>query len=277
MGFWNRLASIDRRWIYILIAISVLFPLIVPIHFPIGTSSETKSAYDSVEAIPDSSVVMLTFDVYPNALAETEPMATAALHQMFRKNCKVVTVTTIPFGGPSIAERVTRKLAAEYGKTYGVDFVNLGYKPNYTAVLSGMGNSIEMIYPSDNSGTPLSQLPLMQTVKNYNDIKFIFIVADNGIVDTWVSIVNAQYHVPMCAGVTAVQAPKLYSFVGSGQLTGLLAGMKGAAEYEQLAEKPWIAVSGMSMQSLVHLLVIALVVIGNIDYLLTRRRNKQQV
>lgn len=276
MSIWKKLANINRHWIYFLIATSILLPLIFPMKFPIGTSSETQSAYDAVEALPDSCVVMVTFDVYPNALAETEPMAVAALHHFFRKHCKVITETTIPFGGPSIAERVTRKIAAEYGKEYGVDFVNLGYKPNYTAVLAGMGNSIKMIYPTDNSGTPLDELPLMEQVKNYDDIKFIFIVADNGIVDDWVKIVNAQYHVPMCAGVAAVMAPKLYSFVGSGQLKGLLAGMKGAAEYEQLVHKPWIAVKGMSMQSLVHLLIIGLVLVGNVDYILTRRKQKKE-
>ena len=86
-----------------------------------------------------------------------------------------------------------------------------------------------MIYPTDNSGTILSQLPLMQKVKNYNDIAMIFVVADNGIVDTWVSIVNAQYSKTIVAGVTSVMAPKLYSYVGTGQLSGLLGGMKGAA------------------------------------------------
>lgn len=275
MSFWEKLAALDRRWIYLLIALSVFFPLIVHMEFPIGTTPEAQSAYDAVEALPDSSVVMLTFDVYPQALAETEPIAVAGLHHLFRKHCKVVTVTTIPFGGPSIAERVTRRLAAEYGKTYGVDYVNLGYKPNYVAVLSGMGNSIETIYPTDNSGTPLAQLPLMQNVKNYNDIKFIFIVADNGIVDNWVSIVNAQYHVPMCAGVTAVQAPKLYSFYGSGQLVGLMGGMKGAAEYEQLVGKKWLAVDGMAMQSLAHLLIIAFVIVGNISYFVIRKKNRK--
>jgi hypothetical protein len=276
MGFWDKVSSLDRRWIYLLVAISVIFPMLVIVRFPVELTPEAEQLYNAVESLPDSSTVFLTFDYYPSTLAETEPMSIAALNQLFRKNMKVVTMTTIPLGGPSIAERVTRKLAAQYNKVYGVDYVNLGYKANYVAVLKGMGSSIESIYPADNSGTPLKDLPLMQKVKNYNDIKFIFIVADNGIVDYWISIVNAQYGVPVGAGMTAVMAPKMYPFVQAKQLTGLLGGMKGAAEYEQLVKHEGTATRGMDAQSMVHLLIIFLVVIGNVGFFVTRRSHKDR-
>ena len=163
-------------------------------------------------------------------------------------------------------------MAQEYNKVYGVDYVNLGYKPNYVSVLKGMGSSIESIYPTDNSGTPVAQLPLMQSVKSYADMKFIYVVADNGIVDYWISIVQAQYRIRVGCGVTSVMAPKLYAYVGSGQMTGLLGGMKGAAEYEQLVGKEALAVTGMGIQSMVHLLIIALIIIGNLGFFMEKRR-----
>jgi hypothetical protein len=271
MNFWEKVSGMDRRWIYLLVAISVIFPMLVVIKFPVQITPEARQLFDAVESLPDSSVIFLTFDYYPSTLAETEPMSVAALNQMFRKNMKVVTMTTVPLGGPSIAERVTRKLAEKYGKVYGVDYVNLGYKANYVAVLKGMGSSIEAIYPADNTGTMLKDLPLMQKVKNYNDVKFIYVVADNGIIDYWISIVNAQYGTPVGAGVTAVMAPKMYSFVEAKQLTGLLGGMKGAAEYERLVNHEGNAIRGMDAQSMAHLLIIFLVVIGNIGFFATRK------
>lgn len=275
INIWDKMSSLDRRWIYLLVALTVVFPLIFPADFPVRITPEATQLYDAIEALPDSSVVLLTFDYYPSSMAETEPMSTAALHHLFRKHCKVLTMTTIPLGGPSIAERVTRKVAAEYGKQYSIDFVNLGYKANYVAVLKGMGTSIEAIYPTDNSSTPLAQLPMMQTVKDYRDIAFIFAVADNAIVEYWISIVNAQYGKPVGAGVTAVSAPKYYSFVSSGQMTGLLGGMKGAAEYEQLVSKPDIALKGMGIQSLIHLLIIALVIVGNLGFFLGKGKDSR--
>jgi len=274
-GFWDKVSRLDRRWIYLLVALSVITPLVWTITIPIGITPEARELYDAMDALPDSSTVMLTFDYYASATPETEPASRAALHHLFQKDCKVVTVTTIPLGGPAISERVTRDIAKKYNKKYGIDYVNLGYKANYVAVLSGMGSSIEGIYPADNSGTKLSEIPMMKEIKNYSDIDFIFVVADNAIVDYWISIVNAQYGVPVGASVTAVSAPRYYPLVTSGQMTGLLGGMKGAAEYEVLVKEKGSAVKGMSVQSLVHFLIIAMVIMGNIGYFVARRKNNR--
>ncbi len=275
MNFWQRMEKMDRRWVYLMVGIAVFIPFIIPTSFPISITPEVQKLYDAVEALPDSSNVMLVFDYYPSTIAECEPMTIAALHHFFRKDCKVVTLSNIPLGGPSMAETITRDIAPLYNKEYGIDFVNLGYKANYVAVLSGMGTSIESIFPADNSGTLLKDLPLMNEVKNYDDISFIFEVADNATADYWVSIVHAQFGTPMGCGTTAVSAPKYYAFVDSKQFVGLLGGMKGAAEYEILIDKSDKAVKGMSAQSLAHLLIIGLVILGNLGFFLGKREEKE--
>ena len=277
MDIWQRIERLDRRWIYLAVGVTVVLSFLLPSPFPIGITPEARSLFDAVEALPDGSKVMVVYDYYPAAIAECEPIAIAALHHLFRKNCKVVTLSNIPYGGPSMAERVTRVMGDRYGKVYGVDYVNLGYKYGYVAVLSGMGQSIESIFPTDNSGTPLAQLPLMDSVKNYSNVAFVFEIADNATADYWVSIVNAQYGVPMGCGGTAVMAPKFYAYVASGQFVGLLGGMRGAAEYEILIGKEADAVRGMQAQSLVHLLIIAMVVLGNIGFFFSRRRLKRGI
>ncbi len=268
--------NIDRRVIYLLVALSVTFPMIFVMKFPVEITNEARQLYEAIDQLPDSSVVMLTFDYYPNAAAETEPMSIAALHHMFSKDMRVITLSNIPLGGPSMAERITREMAAKYDKVYGVDYVNLGYKANYNAVMHGLASSIESIFPSDYTNTPLSQLPIMDSVKNYDDIEFIFVVADNATVDYWIQIVNAQYGIPIGSGVTAVVAPKMYSFVEAGQMTGLLGGMKGAAEYEKMAGHPGMAMRGMDAQSLAHLLIIFFVIVGNIGFFMTRKNRKSK-
>ncbi|MEA2031285.1 MAG: hypothetical protein U9N55_06800 [candidate division Zixibacteria bacterium] len=275
MEFWKKIEGLDRRWIYLLVGLSVIIPFIIPASFPVSVTPEAQSLYDTIEALPDSSVVMLVFDYYPSTMAETEPMAVAAARHFFSKDCRVITLSNIPLGGPSMAENVTRRIAEEYGKEYGIDYVNLGYKYGYVSVLKGMGQSIEDIFPTDNSGTLLSQLPIMDSVKNYNDVSFIFEVADNATADYWISIVNAGYGVPIGVGMTAVMAPKFYSFLGSKQIVGLLGGMKGAAEYEILIGHEDAAFRGMDVQSLVHLLIIFLVIVGNIGFFASKKHKRR--
>ena len=81
----------------------------------------------------------------------------------------------------------------------------------------------------------------------------------------------------MVCGATAVMAPKFYAFVSAGQFKGLLGGMKGAAEYELLLDESASAVTGMGAQSMVHLLIIALVILGNLGFFLGRRRREMKI
>ena len=269
--FLRILTNIDRRIIYAAVSLSVVVPLIFKFPMPIPISPETVALYDRVEAIPDSSTIILTFDYYPSTLAETEPMSVAALKQCWRKDLKIITLSTVGLGGPSIADRVMATMAEQFGKVYGVDYVNLGYKANYQAVLLGLGKSFRSIYPTDFYGTPLDSLPILREIDNFEGVEFIFIVSDNTIVDFWVGLVNAQYGTEMGAGVTAVMAPKFYAYVRANQLVGLLGGMKGAAEYEELVGAIGMATAGMGAQSMVHLIIIFFIIMGNIAYFIGRR------
>ncbi|MFQ6003090.1 MAG: hypothetical protein ACE5KJ_05025, partial [Candidatus Zixiibacteriota bacterium] len=65
-----------------------------------------------------------------------------------------------------------------------------------------------------------------------------------------------------------------YPFLASGQIVGLLGGLKGAAEYEILIQKPGMGQRGMDAQSVSHLVIILLVILGNTSYFLRRKFTK---
>lgn len=271
-SFFERMQNVDRRVLYALIFVSVIVPLFMPLKLRVPVTPETQEFFDAVEALPDSSIVMLPFDFWPSTLAETEPMAVVGLRHLFRKDCYIVGLSNVGMGGPTIADRLLDSIGGEFGKTYGVDYVNLGYKPDYRAVMLGMGTRISDIFPTDYRDTPLEELPLMRRVPNYDSVAFIFIVSDNVAVDYWVGLVNARFGIKMGAGVTAVMAPKSLSFVQANQLVGLLGGMKGCAEYENLLGRPARATRGMDSQSMIHLLIVAFIIMGNVGYFVGKRR-----
>ena len=274
-SIWERMQHVDRRVIYTLIFISVIIPVLKPLHLPTLVTPETQAFFETVDSIPPESVVLFPFDFWPSTLAETEPMAVAGLRHCFGKDLYVVGLSNVGIGGPSIAERLLDSIGTEFGKTYGEDYVNLGYKAGYQSVLLGLGNDISAIFPTDHRGTRLDEIPLMQRVPNYDSVDFVLIVSDNAMVDDWVSLVNARYGLPMVAGVTAVMAPKMLSYVQANQLSGLLGGMKGAAEYEMLIGHVAKASAGMDAQSLIHLLIILFIVLGNLGHVMTRRRKER--
>lgn len=71
--------------------------------------------------------------------------------------------------------------------------------------------------------------------------------------------------------MTAVIAPGLYPFLDTGQINGLIGGLRGAAEYETLIGMKGKAVAGMDAQSATHFIIIGLIVLCNLFYFLTPR------
>ncbi len=263
--------SIDRRIIFSLIFVAVVWPLIQPMRLPIGVSPPVQTLYDAVEAIPTGSIVMLGADYSPDTMPELQPMVDTFLRHAFARDLRVVVACLWP-ASPPLVERAMTPLAEEFGKEYGVDYVNLGYMAGGIVTLLGMGASIPATFPSDYGGTPVTEIPLMQEVENFDDIAFVMEVsAGTPGTREWVQQVQGRYRVALGSGTTAVGAPNFYPYVQSGQLTGLLGGLKGAAEYETLIGHPGDATKGMDAQSIVHALVVVFILLGNVVYLLSLR------
>ncbi|MCF7794143.1 MAG: hypothetical protein K9N09_04180 [Candidatus Cloacimonetes bacterium] len=260
--------QIDRRWIFLLIFICVALPLIFVIGLPIETTENSRLVYDLVQNTPPGSKVILSFDYDPGSKPELHPMATAVMKNCLERNVKVIITALWPMG-VQMAEEIHEELKTEYPQMeYGVDYVNLGFKAGGMVTVQAMGKSFRTIFPTDLNGTSINELPIMNGVKNFDNIAFVcsFSAGDPGI-KQWVQITHDTFGKPVTGGVTGVSAPAVLPYVNEQQqLTGLLAGLKGAAEYEFMVKKPGTATSGMDAQSIAHLLIIIFIAIGNINY-----------
>ncbi|HYR68478.1 MAG TPA: hypothetical protein VER77_01225 [Candidatus Dormibacteraeota bacterium] len=266
------LRALDRRWIFLAVGLLVIAPLLFGFHIaPVVPSHRAKGFYDAIERLPEGSTVLVAGDYDPGTRAENYPMHLAAVRHLMRRNIKVIGVELYPAGVP-IADDVLRDLGAEFGKKLGVDYMNLGYKVGNELVMSSMGTSIPKTFPVDSRGVPISQIPLMKGIENFQQIDMIVsISAGYPGTKEWVQQVVSRFHVPMVAGVTAVSAPEYYPYLQAGQLQGLLGGMAGAAEYEVLVGKPALATRGMDAQSLAHVFIAFMIILGNIAFLGQRK------
>lgn len=259
------LRNLDRRWIFLCVGLLVLVPLVTGFHIaPVQPGERARGFYDAIEALKPGSTVLLAGDYDPGTIAENYPMHLTAARHLMSRDIKIVALELYP-GGPPLADQVLRIAAREYGKREGVDYVNLGYKTGNELVMSQMGSSIPRTFPTDRRGVPVSRIPVMRGIENYSHIALIVSVSA-GYPGTkeWVQQVVSRYHVPMVAGVTAVSAPEYYPYLQTGQLTGLLGGMAGAAEYETLVKQPGLATKGMDAQSLAHVFVALMILLGNL-------------
>jgi hypothetical protein len=282
----ERLLQIDRRILYLLIALGTLIPILLPIGFPVSTTRPTERFFEKIESLGPDDVVLASFDYGPTTAPENAPMAEAILRHCFTRRIKVVVIALFPLGGVTMAGQELDLIRAEYpALREGEDYAFLGYKDGAQAAMKQMGVDFAAVFPADHAGRPLGELPLMTRVRNYDDIALIVSLSTNVIAEYWVNLVNAQFRTPVAVGATAVSAPKYYAYLDAGQMLGLLGGVKGASEYERLLldgypelrpmyRKPGVynAMKGMDAQTIDHAIIMLFILLGNVAFFQMRRR-----
>jgi len=275
MSWYDKLLQVDRRWIFLAIGVAVVVPFFAPLGLPVVVTDPVQGLYDAVESIPpNDKPLLLSIDYAPATLPELEPMAFAILRHAFRNDVNVIVMTLHP-AGYGLAERAIRGIAEEMDQVEGEDYVFMGFSPGVSAPILGLGVAIRNVFPEDAYGTPLDEIPMMEGVRNYDDIPLAITLAGWSAAEAWIYYAREPYGQRVGAGVTAVMATDYYPYLNAGQLQGLLGGMRGAAEYEVLIEREGKGVLGMDSQSVIHLLIIILIVLGNVAYFAQRRAKRR--
>lgn len=283
MNWLVKLSKIDRRIIFLLIGAAVVIPLLRPLWLPVHVTEHVQNVFNFIESIPTNGpAVLLSMDYSPETFPELFPMNLAILRHCFARGVRVVGMTHYA-AGIGIGELALKTVAAEYDRKYGEDYVYLGYRPGVSAVILGIGEDIKRTFGTDNYGTDLDAIPLMNEVKNYDDIALVVTLSGSSIPESWVAYANSRYRQLIATGVTAVMAADFYPYLQTGQFIGMLGGLKGASEYETLVEKAGLsrarktATIGMDAQSVVHVVIIVFIVLGNLAYFATRKKKQREV
>ena len=288
-----KLGKLDRRFIFILIGLSVLIPLLRPdwINIPIKTTSNSRIVFEELNSLKSGDKVLLSFEYGASTKPEIHPMSVAVLQHLFSKGIKVYTVPLWPEGLMMAKFAIEEVVSSNLFKVQEhVDYVSLPYKAGGEIIIRGIATDLRSIFTQDINNTLLSEIPMMNGVNNISDFDFVFDLSA-GVPGNaeWVQFACDEYNIPLSSGCTSIMVTDAIPYVESGQIRGILAGMPGAAEYEQMVfeylntnrnneylnEKvsivPGKATSRMSAQSIAHLLMVVFIIFGNISYYLTRR------
>jgi len=281
------LGSLDRRIIFIIVGLSVLIPLLKPewVNLPIRPTPESQIVFDEINKLNEGDKVLLSFEYGPSTKPEIHPMAIAILKHLYAKNIQVYGFALWPDGNFMSTEAFS-EVSDDYDKKYGVDYVNLGYKPGGEAVIKGIASDIRTLYPADLQGTSINDIPMMKDVINIEDFDFVFsLSAGYPGSKEWVQYACDPKNIPLSTGCTSIQVTDIMPYVENDQIRGILAGMPGAAEYESLVEaelqkmeisgKPGEASGMMAAQSIAHVVIVLFIIFGNISYFITRKKNRK--
>lgn len=272
MSFFDKFENLDRRWVYLLSWLFVLFPLIFPLGLPVPINKESQQWFKAINDIPDGSTVVFAPMYGTSGMPELFPMTLATMHQLWSKNVKVIVVSFWAEGPLVFTQLLAQMDPTSYGKVYGVDWINLGYIPGSEPAMRAFGDDMAKAVARDYiEGRNLSEFPIMQTVNSANDIDLIISIETGtpGLTE-WLRQWNEPYRTPIVVGCIGVSAPGMAPFLQSGQLSALLPGLTSSAEYELLLNRKGLAIAGVDAVSMSHILVVILVVLGNIGYFVNR-------
>ena len=285
----QRLQAIDRRWIFLFIMLAVVIPLAFDLTLDEVATPEVQAIYDRIEALPPGSNVLLPFDFGPESEPELQPMADGYVRHLCRRKQKLYFMCLWPTGQAQTLKTVDQVLEREFSDySYGRDYVMLGFKPGGQGVIQVVVKDFRTLYQSDVKGTPIDEIPMMRNVKGIRDMDLILNVSGGypGLKE-WVQFGADRTGVPIAGGVTAVSAPLLYPYYPR-QLSGIMGGLKAAAEYESLLiqgypkiyrtdSEQFAAIRRMGPQTLAHLVIILFLVVGNIAYFATRGSSRERL
>ena len=286
-----KLGSLDRRFIFVLIGLSVLIPLIKPywVNIPIQTTSNTQIVFNQLNNLNKNDKVLLSFAYGASTKPEIHPMSVAVLQHLFAKGVKVYAIALWPEGlmmaKYAIEEVVDSKL---FDIKEHIDYVSWPYKAGGEVIIRGIATDIRSIFTQDVNNILFESIPMMDGINNINDFDFVFDLSA-GVPGNaeWVQFACDENNIPLSSGCTSIMVTDAIPYVESGQLRGIIAGMPGAAEYENLVYNYLIdnnmidsnipvkrgkATSRMSAQSIAHLLMVLFIIFGNISYYIIRRR-----
>ena len=271
MSGWDRLQGIDRRWIFLVLLLVTAGPLMNPIGMPVSVGKHTTATFERIALIEEGETVLISWDFDPSSQAELLPTAEMILRQLFDQRAKVVVIALWP-AAPSLAQDTLVRIAAHYpGVKEGEDWVNLGFKPGGDVVVKAMGDRFASIFPADQKGRSLSQIPVMAGIESLEDIALIIDLAAGGTVEIYVQqaverMGTKGVEIDLVAAVTGVMIADYYPFLDTGQLKGLVGGLRGAAEYELNMGHKGPATKGMDAQSFAHVAIIFFILLGNLGH-----------
>ena len=238
MNFFERMQSLDRRWIYIVVALAIIIPLMIPYNSDNVTSPPTENLYQMIDSFAgrEDRAVLLSFLHDASTMSELYPMEIAIIRHCFERNIKVFALSFLTSGAP-IIDYAFNSVKEEYPDIKsGVDYCNFGYKPQPMAIVLGMGDNIANAVNTDAEGRKLESLPIMKGINNYNEMNLVVEFSGSTAGTYWIYYARPKFGVNVALGVTAVMAADEYPYLQSGQLIGMLSGLKGAAEYEKLVD-----------------------------------------
>ena len=253
--------------VYLLIIVLCGVVVIYPLGLPLTINESTEHFYDTLNNIPDGSVILWNEGYIVSAFVSGSQIALYRKYfdLMREKDVNVIFVSSC-VDGPLGGALIQKMLDAGVDKTdtvYGTDYVNLGWLPGFEAVLAAIAQDIQSVTQEDAYGTSITELDLMKGLTT--DDLYLLGFSCGVSVDPWM-----RQWGPLGKPILMIGGENLIAqamgYVEAGTVEAYLNGGRGNAEFEQLYGYFTLQTAIMDAKNLMSLFGIALMIFSNLIF-----------
>ncbi len=286
----------DRRIVYGALAAVLTLPFLVEYTLPIYPDTYTRMFFNTVEEIAADpvereKVVLVLSQWGPGSDGENGPQLQVVFRHLLRQRIKFILLSTAddPVNIVLATTRLRwaiedeRRRAQRVGEPtpnweYGVDYLNFGFQP--CTIFEPIAKTVVLetreLFRQDyihKRALTDENFPLLRRFHGVDDIALFLIVSHTDEAKAVCGIVQRQVpDLKVAEATMGIVANDLYPYVKSGQLSGLLNSARAATEYLFLLDPADTTTSpNDNSMSLGKMFLLAMVVLGNLAFVVTRR------
>lgn len=242
----EKLLSVPKNVLYGLLLLATALPLYFPFPVPNRTDPSSQDWYRTLLEMPEGATIMLQSDWTNGTRGESRGQFDEMIRICMRRGLKIALCSVGDTQAPEVAKNTLAELVAEHkretGKEYKAwdDWVYAGYFPG----AEGTGQAFAADFRTalstkrdktpDGSEKPILESPVLKNVQKLGDLACYAIIT--GTKSSRIMIERLGGKVKMLASVTGVMGPETYNYYVTGQLSGLVQGLKGSYDIERMLE-----------------------------------------
>jgi len=204
-----------------------------------------QQLYDAVENAPagpgQGKIILVGLDFEAGSLGENGNQARALLRHLMMSRKRFAIFSITPQGAAN-GQMMASDIAAQYGYRYGIDWIDFGYQLPVLAFYKTLIYNIPQAIGADGrDGKKLSaeNFPIMAGIVSMKEVAMHVEITTYATLDDWISIVQPATKPRLRIGYacTGINVTGAYPYLDSGQIVGIMPGLKGAADYEKLVDR----------------------------------------
>lgn len=264
MSFGEKLTSIPKFWLYLILMITTTLALLPTVEIPRKPARHTIDLFAALMSLPPDSTVILQSDWTNSSRGESAGAMEALLRLLMRKNAKFVIMAVGDPSAPQVARdtlaRINkeRKEAGEPEYKKWTNYLELGYFPNAEGTGQAMANNLRTAWAGKKEASPdglkdVFESPVLKGISRVEQIQMIVNIHASDTLNRLIERIGKRTKLAsMCTGV---MGPETLVYHTSGQVVGVSVGLDGVVQFETLMQRgidPYDGVDQQEVEKLAH-------------------------